>query len=272
MRKTILTLAIAVMVSLTACSGNKTQSLDSIPSEEVEDPVVENIELPPALNLSRQKVDSVGFIIMKADPYRCHVTMADSVIPSQTDSTILLCVEAAFTGQLLKEFKTTNIAGDYIIDGEYHKGYKCIANTGFLCSLEGSQGCTVKIGRSTECKEWMEQAKEFRGSLFQQILIVQNCKNVYRNTPIKPTTKNIYRAACTLTDGGFAVIQSLSRLPLSCFINSLISLGVEDALYLDMGTGWNYGWYRESPSSPAVELFKVRSPYQTNWLVIKAKY
>ena len=272
MRKTILTLAIAVLVSLTACSGNKTQRLDSIPSEEVGDPEVENIELPSALNVSHQKVDSVEFIIMKMDPYRCHITMADSVIPSQKDSTILLCVEAAFTGQLLKEFKTTNIAGDYVIDGEYHKGYRCKANTGFLCSLEGSQGCSVKIGPSAECPEWMEDAKKFKGALFQQILIVHSCKNVYRNTPIKPTTKNIYRAACTLTDGGFAVIQSISRLPLNSFINSLISLGVQDALYLDMGKGWNYGWYRESPTSPAVELFRVRSPYQTNWLVIKAKY
>ena len=274
MKKTILTSTIALSLAFTACSGNIEHSSDSIPSDEVVDSIAdcaEHIELPPALKVSHDTVDSVEFIIMKMDPYRCHLTMADSVMPSKSDSTVLLCVEAAFTGELLKEFKTINVAGDYVINGKFHKGYKCKANTGFLCALEGSSGCTVIIGPTSECQEWLGKAKDFNGTLFQQILIVHNGKNVYKNTPIKPATQNIYRAACNMNDGGFAVIQSIAKLPLRQFISSLIKLGVKDALYLDMGTGWNYGWYRESPSSPAVELFKVRSTYQTNWLVIKAK-
>lgn len=212
-------------------------------------------------------VDSMPFIKLQMNPNMSYITMADSVIPSQVDSTIALCVEAAFTGELLKEFKTTNIGGDYVIDGIFHKGYKCRANTGFLYADKS----VFTISSSEHCAEWIEKATKNNGTLFQQILIIQNSNNVYHGTPIKPTTPNIYRAACIMNNGNFAVIQSKEKLSLSDFIGSLIKVGVSDALYLDMGRGWNYGWYRESSESPAISLFDYRTPYQTNWLLIKAK-
>lgn len=212
-------------------------------------------------------VDSMSFIKLKMNHDVSYTTMADSIIPLQTDSTIALCVEAAFTGELLKDFKTTNIGGDYVIDGTFHKGYKCKANTGFLYADK----TVFTISSSEHCAEWIEKAKKNKGVLFQQILILQNGKNVYRGTPIKQTTRNIYRAACIMKDGNFAVIQTEKAIPLKDFINSLIKLDVSDALYLDMGTGWNYGWYRSTECDSPTLLFNYRSPYQTNWLLIKAK-
>ena len=107
--------------------------------------------------------------------------------------------------------------------------------------------------------------------MFQQVLLVQNGKDVYTGKPIKVTSKNIYRAACIMSDGNFAVFQSHENLSLGRFIRSLVNLGVSDALYLDMGTGWNYGWYRETRKDASVRLFESRTPYQTNWLLIKAR-
>lgn len=213
-------------------------------------------------------VDSVSFIRLKMNHDVSYIIMADSVIPSQADSTIALCVEAAFTGELLKDFKTTNIGGDYVIDGTFHKGYKCKANTGFLYADKS----VFTISSSEYCPEWIEKAKKNNGVLFQQILIIQNGKDVYRGTPIKPITRNVYRAACIMSDGNFAVIQSEKAITLKNFINSLIKLGVSDALYLDMGTGWNYGWYRPTKCDDPTILFDYRTPYQTNWLLIKGKY
>lgn len=212
-------------------------------------------------------VDSVPFLKLQMNHNMSCITMADSVIPSQADSTIALCVEAAFTGKLLKDFKSTNIGGDYVIDGIFHKGYKCRANTGFLYADKS----VFTISSSEYCAEWIEKAKRNKGSLFQQILMINNGKNVYHGTPIKPRTYNIYRAACIMNNGNFAVIQSKEKLSISDFIESLIKLGVSDALYLDMGRGWNYGWYRESLEAQAISLFDYRTPYQTNWLLIKAK-
>lgn len=74
-----------------------------------------------------------------------------------------------------------------------------------------------------------------------------------------------------MADGSFAVIQSQKALPLRDFISALIDMDVSDALYLDMGTGWNYGWYRQTPASAPTKLFRYRTPYQTNWLLIKSK-
>lgn len=212
-------------------------------------------------------VDGMKFLKFQMNPATSYITMVDSVMPSQSDSTIALCVEAAFTGELLKDFKTTNIGGDYVIDGTFHKGYKCNANTGFLYANK----TIYTISPSEYCNEWIEKAQKYHGTLFQQMLLVHNGKNVYRETPIKPTTSNIYRSVCIMNDGNFAVIQSLSPLPLKNFIESLMAMGVSDALYLDMGKGWNYGWYRETVDSAPINLFDYKSPYQTNWLIIKAK-
>lgn len=219
------------------------------------------------LYVSTDTLDSTSFITLKMNPSTAYITMADSIIPAETDSTIALCVEAAFTGELLREFKSSNVAGDYVIDGNFHRGYKCTANTGFLYADKS----IFTISSLEYCADWIKKAQMNNGCLFQQILLMKNGKNVYKRTPIKPTASNVYRSACIMNDGNFVVIQSKNPLPLTNFIESLIAMGVSDALYLDMGKGWNYGWYRETSDSKAMKLFDHRTPYQTNWLVIKSK-
>ncbi len=249
---------ILVSTILASCQVSSTKAVNE-QKEIIEDSVPDTL-----VTVSNMEIDSMPFIMLKMNNETAYISMVDSVIPSETDSTIGLCVEAAFTGELLKEFKTTNIGGDYVIDGVFHKGYKCKANTGFLYADKK----IYTISSSQHCDEWIAKAQENGGTLFQQILMVQNGKNVYKGTPIKQATPNIYRSACILNDGSFAVIQSTKALPLNDFINSLIEMGVSDALYLDMGRGWNYG---ENTESPAIKLFDYKSTYQTNWLFIKAK-
>lgn len=255
---------IPVLLALTILASCQLSSTQAVNEQK---DIVEELVPDTLVALSNMEIDSMPFLMLKMNPEAAYISMADSVMPSETDSTIALCVEAAFTGELLKEFKTTNIGGDYVIDGVFHKGYKCKANTGFLYADKK----IYTISSSEYCDEWIEKARENGGTLFQQILIVQNGMNVYKGTPIKPTTANIYRSVCILNDGNFAVIQSTKALPLNDFINSLIEMGVSDALYLDMGRGWNYGWYRETIGSQSIKLFDYRTPYQTNWLLIKAK-
>ena len=108
------------------------------------------------VTVSNMEIDSMPFIMLKMNNETAYISMVDSVIPSETDSTIGLCVEAAFTGELLKEFKTTNIGGDYVIDGVFHKGYKCKANTGFLYADKK----IYTISSSQHCDEWIAKAQE----------------------------------------------------------------------------------------------------------------
>ncbi len=37
-------------------------------------------------------------------------------------------------------------------------------------------------------------------------------------------------------------------------------------MYLDMGGGWNYAWYRQTENK-VIELHKKTHSYTTNWLV-----
>ena len=51
----------------------------------------------------------------------------------------------------------------------------------------------------------------------------------------------------------------------SHFIDGLEKLGAKYALYCDMGTGWNYSWYRKDDGS-VKELFATPGKYTTNWI------
>lgn len=210
---------------------------------------------------------SVPFLVLEMDPQKGHVALADSVVPDIGDSTIVLCVEAAFTGELLEHFVSTNVAGDYAVDGRLRKGYRCKANTGFLATEDGRPF----IAPSESLNAWLDKKHTGDWCMFQQVLLVRNGKDVYAGKPIRRTSRNIYRAACIMRDRSFAVIQSLRKLPLGDFVSSLIALDVCDALYLDMGPGWNYGWYRQTVEDAPTKFFLYRTPFQTNWLLVKAR-
>ena len=120
-------------------------------------------------------------------------TMIDLVcglMPKAAQKDVEFCCEAAFTGELLNEFKHTNIADNHICNGEMKKGYRCKANTGGFVWGKG---------------KW------------------------------KFMRKADYHA-----------------------------------LYLDMGRGWNYAWYRDKdgkvkdifPESKLAPSYK----YRTNWI------
>ena len=51
-------------------------------------------------------------------------------MPKNSQKDVEFCCEAAFTGELLNEFKHSNIADNHICDGIMKKGYRCKANTG----------------------------------------------------------------------------------------------------------------------------------------------
>ena len=63
-------------------------------------------------------------------PQFLSIDLACGKMPEKTETNVLFCCEAAFTGVLLKEFKHSNIAGYHVSGGKFYKGYKCKPNTG----------------------------------------------------------------------------------------------------------------------------------------------
>lgn len=224
-------------------------------------------------------VDGKDSLRLDINTARASLELVDSLIPDIEDPKICLCVEAAFTGEKTDSFSTSNVAGDYVSVGRLRRGYNCDANTGLLYSASGR----VSIAPTDSLEILSRQAQSNGGSLFQQMLLVYDGQDVYPGKPVYRTTKNIYRAACILNSqngkadnaeatqaGRFAIIQSRYPVSLGSFVTALVHLGVRHALYLDMGMGWNYGWFRANAGAPARLLFSVRSVYQTNWLVVRA--
>ena len=52
------------------------------------------------------------------------------IVPKAAQKDVEFCCEAAFTGELLDEFKHSNIGDNHICNGVMKKGYSCKANTG----------------------------------------------------------------------------------------------------------------------------------------------
>lgn len=63
-------------------------------------------------------------------PQYSNIDLACGQMPQKKDNDVLFCCEAAFTGELLKEFKHSNIAGHHVSGGMFYRGYKCKPNTG----------------------------------------------------------------------------------------------------------------------------------------------
>ena len=52
------------------------------------------------------------------------------------------------------------------------------------------------------------------------------------------------------------------------FMEELQKIGVTNAIYMDMGAGWNYSWYRQA-SGKVLELFGFSVPWSHNWVVFR---
>ena len=64
------------------------------------------------------------------------------------------------------------------------------------------------------------------------------------------------------------VIESKEVVKFDFFVNQLVEIGVENALYMDMGNGWNHSFYRNETGEAHI-LHPKTHEYCTNWLVVK---
>ena len=183
--------------------------------------------------------------------------------PDINDTTIFLNVAAAFTLDLT----SMDVCGDHVVAGERIEGYDDVTATGHMLIVNNK----VSILPNSRLKESIEAAVQGKGYLFQQCYIVENGKSQEQRIPQAIRERRpriIYRAACTMGDGSLAIVQGGEPMHYDEFINSLVALGAQQALYLDMGT-WAWGWTRDA-NGKALELAEKfdNTRYQSNWLQI----
>ena len=199
--------------------------------------------------------DTLGLMIYY--PNFSKIDLVCGEMPSKADGTVLMIAEAAFTGKLLNEFKHTNIAGDHVSNGIREKGYKCKRNNGAFVYYND----TPKFLYQDYSKE-LDAAARNGGCGFTQEMMIHDGKIVPHTRPDGNT--NEFRALC-LIDGKVAIADSKGNVKFGDFIKDLMKSGATEALYLDMGPGWNYSWFRDSAGNP-IEIHSIPTKFATNWI------
>ena len=201
-----------------------------------------------------RRKDTLGLIVLY--PKYSSIDLVCGMMPSKNDTNIILIAEAAYTGELLEEFTHINIAGDHVSSGKLHKGYTCERNTGAFVYYNNEWKFCYK-----EYSEAMNIAAQNDGCAFGQELIIHDGKLV--ETARKDENLNQFRALCEHNDS-LCIIESCDIIPFGDFKKKLLAYGISDAIYLDMGPGWNHAWYRDK--GKIVELHPKVHNYCTNWI------
>ena len=178
-------------------------------------------------------------------------------MPSKEDQSVILFAEAAFTGKYLGEFKHSNIAGDHVSNGIRHNGYRCKRNTGAFVFYNGKP----KFLYNNYSQE-LDKATQNDGCGFEQVMMIHHGKIVPHTRP--DNNSNEFRALC-LINGKLAIVDSRGYVKFGDFISELKKAGASEALYLDMGPGWNYSWYRDENGKP-IEIHSLPTQHATNWI------
>ncbi len=260
MKKIVFTIAVFAVI----CCGQRPEANVKTEAEaETETAVMTEtgMENKPITEIPRMEIvsnDTLGLNIYYPDFER--VDLVCGKMPSSEDPTVIFCCEAAFTGQLLEEFKHGNIAGDHVSGGEYFKGYKCKPNTGIFISTAQEWGFFLN-----DHKAELKRAAESGGMGFEQNMVIFN--GIVQPFFRKAGSSFEYRTLCEL-DGRLCIIDSKKVVRYDEYVRALSKLGVKYALYLDMGAGWNYSYYRTNDGSlHTLHLPPAQShDYRTNWL------
>ena len=193
-------------------------------------------------------------------PEYAKIDLVCGQMPKAAQKDVEFCCEAAFTGELLNEFRHSNIADNHICNGVMKKGYRCKANTGGFVWGKDKWKFMRKVDYPTTENEW--------NMGFCQLLIIKDGTARTIGAKMK-NNRNIYRALCE-KNGKLCIIESKKVMTYEFFVKCLSAYKVSHALYLDMGRGWNYAWYRDQdgkvkeifPESKLAPNYK----YRTNWI------
>lgn len=78
------------------------------------------------------------------------------------------------------------------------------------------------------------------------------------------SSKNKFRALC-LINNKVAIVDTKDVTNFGNFISKLLNIRAMHALYLDMGNGWNYSWYRDEKGN-TIEIHPIPTKFATNWI------
>ncbi len=179
--------------------------------------------------------------------------------PSKSDPTVTWCSGAAFQHAVSLSFSQENVEGDHAVSGEHFESPYNKDTFAAFVFYDGNFSFEFDdpVGA-------VKKAADAGGSGFMQLGLIKD-KEVVMNFD-RPRAR-CYRTLAEL-NGSLCIIDSVKMLHFDDFMAELQRLGVTNAVYMDMGAGWNYSWYR-NVSDKVVTLFGLPVPWSHNWVVFR---
>lgn len=217
------------------------------------------------LSVSHIRTQYGDLICLKPEMSGLKMNMVCGEIPSPENDSIVLAFAGAFTGTEIDKGHS-NVAGDHVAEGIRFKGYRCKRNTGaFTWSAKSGPRFFYKDYSSA-----LDKAAKEGGMGFAQEMMIHDGAKVPTTRPLG--NKNVFRALCLNPDNHLVLYESQGIVTFGNFIDALLSQKVREALYTDMGQGWNYCFYRVNQSDKSPQyLHSTSLPYASNFIVIKSK-
>lgn len=202
--------------------------------------------------------------------------------PDRNDSSIIFCCAASFTRKRRFIQKEDNVAGPYVTKGKYHCGYEYGDNTSAFVSwnkhwefisdttLRGNfEECCINSGSAFSQMPIIVNYEPYRRENARDFLSIGNWhlyKDNYGNILLR-RKKHRYRALCE-KDNRLCIVELKKKDTYEKFVYELIDFDIENAIYLDVGRGWSYGWYRDR-TGQIHNLDPYVHPFVSNWLIFK---
>lgn len=179
--------------------------------------------------------------------------------PKKSDKTITWCSGAAFQHEIQLGFSDDNIEGHHASKGVYSDSKHVKDEYGAVVFYDG--GFEFEFDNPENA---MKKAADHGGSGFMQYRMIRDGELV--NGFTMPRVRS-YRVIAEL-NGHLCIIDSIDMMHFEDFLSELKNLHVTNALYMDMGAGWNYSWYRRD-NGKAKTLFGLKVPWSHNWVVFR---
>ena len=251
MKRSLIIVMCTLCWAVGSAKSNKNEEQDySIMNEQ------RSLESNPSYKL---KIETTNDLIMY-DVTDCQLDLACGNMPEIDQEDVVLCVAAAFTGKCLDSFSHSNILGPHISQGILYEGYDEEGGYAVFASWGEEKGF-FELGNQKK----LEEVVEARGMAFTQYWVVKDGKGY---NPPRQTIKEEYYRCIAQMGGRTYVIESKEVVKFDYFVNCLLETGIENALYMDMGRGWNHSFYREGNGKVHI-LHSKTHEYCTNWLVVK---
>lgn len=251
--KKILSLSL-LLLSVLACGRKGTETVAELPK-----PAIPVLSIDTTLS---------GLVIYYPPTDSIELRCFDRPEPEK-DSSIVFCCAAAFTTDFRTAPDHDRICSDHVSGGKHYLRPRIKRNTGAFAAWNGRWRFLYDKNSKVESfRPLFRNVASAGGAGFAQEMLIHNGSLVPTIRPYRNV--NQFRALCEI-DGRLCIVDAVESRQFGDFILALLAAGATEAIYTDMGPGWNYSWYREYADSGATYIHQTSIGSATNWLVFHHK-